>query len=395
MNKTKRALKAFAMMMVCVLCIFCFSQNTQYLLEPQAATSLSDLQAQQKKIKAQKDKLAKQIKNAKNGIEGEKQKQKDIESQIAVIEEGLRVTEDKIALLSTQITEQQAKIDAQKADIDKNISQFKSRIRTMFIAGDGQMASVLVGSTDFYDFLTRTELEKRVSQHDDKMITDLNAMLEEYNVAKAQLDAAKAEADADKAQLDKDKAARDAAYSSSTAEQKALEKEFEDYQKNKAEIDKQDAKIEAAIQDEIARLAKMNTYVGGEYTWPTPGYTHLTSPFGMRTFRGVTKGHKGVDISGSGINGKPIVAANSGKVIVANNNYTRGVSYGRYVMIDHGGGRVTLYGHCSSLNVSAGQMVNKGDVIAAVGSTGDSTGPHLHFEVRINGQAVNPMQYFK
>ena len=105
--------------------------------------------------------------------------------------------------------------------------------------------------------------------------------------------------------------------------------------------------------------------------------------------------HKGIDIAGSGIYGKPIVAANAGKVIVAFTNDSPGYSYGKYVMIDHGGQNVTLYGHCSKLNVSAGQYVNKGDTIAFVGSTGNSTGPHLHFEIRRNGSTVNPMNYFK
>ena len=159
----------------------------------------------------------------------------------------------------------------------------------------------------------------------------------------------------------------------------------------------QEAKAEInTIFQQMQALSDMGEYVGGEFLWPLPGYTHITSNYGdQREYYANGSWHvdvhTGTDISGSGVYGKPIVAANSGKVYAATwSNY----GYGNYVIIDHGGGRSTLYGHCSSLAVQQGQDVNQGDVIAYVGSTGNSTGPHLHFEVRINGSPVNAMQYF-
>ena len=122
----------------------------------------------------------------------------------------------------------------------------------------------------------------------------------------------------------------------------------------------------------------------GNFTWPVPGFTNISC--------GYSSGHKAIDISGGGrtIYGTPIVAADSGKVVTATYHY----SYGNYVMIDHGGGYSTLYAHASSLAVSAGQTVTKGQTIAYVGSTGNSTGPHLHFEVRVNGNRQNPFNWF-
>lgn len=126
-------------------------------------------------------------------------------------------------------------------------------------------------------------------------------------------------------------------------------------------------------------------YVGGQFTWPVPGYTHISCEY--------SSGHRAIDINrtdGKSIDGAPIVAANGGKVVKAEWHY----SYGNYVMIDHGGGYSTLYAHASSLAVSAGQTVQKGQTIAYVGSTGDSSGPHLHFEVRVDGVRQNPFNWF-
>ena len=130
--------------------------------------------------------------------------------------------------------------------------------------------------------------------------------------------------------------------------------------------------------------------MGGTFTWPAPGVTRITSPYGYRTHptTGQYKLHTGIDIA-CGM-GHDIVAAADGVVVISGNH----TAYGKYISINHGGGIVTLYGHNSQLLVSVGQSVKKGQLIAKAGSTGWSTGPHLHFEVIINGQTVNPMNYF-
>ena len=121
------------------------------------------------------------------------------------------------------------------------------------------------------------------------------------------------------------------------------------------------------------------------FRWPLPGYSTITSGFGSRW----GSNHTGIDISGGGVYGSPIVAAEAGTVVVAATHW----SYGNYVIVDHGGGYTTLYAHMSSIGCSVGDYVTKGQTIGYVGSTGESTGPHLHFEVRINGTAQNPQNY--
>ena len=128
-------------------------------------------------------------------------------------------------------------------------------------------------------------------------------------------------------------------------------------------------------------------YKGGQLAWPAPGFYHISSPFGPRWGRI----HKGIDISGGGINGANACAAASGTVITAKYGYNGG--YGNYVQIDHGNGLCTLYAHMSSLSVSQGQHINVGEKVGNIGSTGNSTGPHLHFSVIVNGTFFDPMPY--
>ncbi|MDR1891837.1 MAG: M23 family metallopeptidase [Oscillospiraceae bacterium] len=155
----------------------------------------------------------------------------------------------------------------------------------------------------------------------------------------------------------------------------------------------------ADISEQIKNLSGRNNAIfEREFKWPVPGYYSLSSPYGYRVnpVSGVYKLHAGIDISGGAIYGKPVVAAADGIVIKASDT---GDGYGKCVMIDHGlnnGNRyVTLYGHNSAFNVSNGQTVKAGQTIAYIGSTGNSTGPHCHFEIRVNSSPVDPMQYFR
>ena len=161
-------------------------------------------------------------------------------------------------------------------------------------------------------------------------------------------------------------------------------------QETQTEVYAQYQAAKAALEAELANQNSSGDYVGGEWIWPVPSNGHISSPFGWRTLYGVADNHIGIDIStGSGtwIYNKPIVASNSGVVTKAVYGTT---GYGRYVVIDHGGNNLTLYGHCNSLAVNVGDYVQQGQIIAYVGSTGNSTGPHLHFEIRLNGTPVDP-----
>nr|WP_243238528.1 M23 family metallopeptidase [Merdimmobilis hominis] len=127
--------------------------------------------------------------------------------------------------------------------------------------------------------------------------------------------------------------------------------------------------------------------------WPVPGYSKITSDYGWRFNN--TDFHTGIDISGPNIYGKQTVAVADGTVAFVQTTYTPGRGYGKYIIVDHGGGITTLYGHNSAILVSVGQKVTRGQALTQIGSTGWSTGPHLHFEVRVNGKHVNPWTYLK
>ena len=149
------------------------------------------------------------------------------------------------------------------------------------------------------------------------------------------------------------------------------------------------AALEAAVAADKRALASQRKYSGGAFVWPAPSYTYISSEFGYRVhpIYGRTIFHSGLDMAAPG--GSPILAAADGVVVAA----TYESSMGNYVMINHGDGLYTIYMHASALYVSSGQEVSAGDQIAAVGSTGNSTGPHLHFSVRLNGSYVSPWNY--
>ena len=178
-----------------------------------------------------------------------------------------------------------------------------------------------------------------------------------------------------------------------------LEKDNESLNNDKIEVEKLKAELEkeeSELESEIEKIASQSVVVeDGQIissgSWPVPGYSRISSPYGYRIHPifNTRKMHTGIDIPGP--TGTPIVSIDSGKVIFSGTQ--RG--YGKTVMIQHDDGKVTLYAHNNELNVSVGQRVQKGQVISKMGSTGNSTGPHLHFEVRINGNHVNPLPYIK
>lgn len=395
MKKVKLIGKALTVLTVFAVCIAGFTQAGDYVVDSNAAT-LAEMQAQQKQYQAKQKELKNKMASTKNEVAKQQEYQEAVSEQIEVTEQNIYVTEQQLELLAADIDAKIASIAQQEADIAQGIADFKERLRTMYVNGNEGLAAVLMGSADFYDVLAKMEIVQRISTRDDELIENLNAELNQLNADKAALEATKAEVDAQKAELEKNKADLSAAYDASTQEEARKKAQLDEYSKNQAYYDKLEEEIETAIKAEIARLAKIKTYVGGSFMWPLPYTEKITSTFSpARTLNGITKAHKGIDISASGVYGKAIVASNAGTVIVANRNYTPGYSYGKYVMIDHGGGRVTLYGHCSDLAVNVGDTVTQGQTIAYVGSTGDSTGPHLHFEIRINGVATDPLPYLK
>ncbi|MCQ2553053.1 MAG: peptidoglycan DD-metalloendopeptidase family protein [Clostridia bacterium] len=332
--------------------------------------------------------LEKALKSGQSTAAALKKQIKDIESKIYSAQKQINALNKEINNTKAKIVETLAELEALQAEIDAHNSNLNDRLRAMYKNGSIGILSVLLGSKSMSDFLTNMEMSKKIYSSDEDLLEDMQTAYEvvvqkkeELAQLKEKLIAQQEEATAYKAGLDESEA--------KLAQQK---KNVENNNSMlEAQIDELNKEAEKLVA-EILALQSKEAYTGGTMCWPAKSSTRVTSPFGNRRHPVLKKYklHTGIDI-GAGM-GTDILAANSGKVIKA--AYNAG-GYGYYVMIDHGGGIVTLYAHSSKLLVSAGDIVVRGQTIAKVGSTGMSTGPHLHFEVRVNGQYVNPLDYVK
>ena len=276
----------------------------------------------------------------------------------------------------------------------------KVRIKFMYESGDNFYLDMLFASESFGEILNKADYIEQLSAYDRKMLDEyaLNSQMiqlykEELETEKVILDEAKAGVVAEQAALEDligQKEQQIVAYQSDINNKEAAIKEYE------ADIAEQNAVISAlekAVAEEKARLLAENesviTYDGGMFAWPCPDYKRISDDYGnrMHPTLGIEKFHNGIDLAAP--SGSSILAAYDGKVVASAYNG----SMGNYVMIDHGNDLYTIYMHASALYVNKGDVVVKGQKIAAVGSTGRSTGPHLHFGVRLNGSYVSPWSY--
>ncbi len=343
-------------------------------------------QAQEKKNKAQQSLNSNQTKRAKTLAEMEKLEKEtgDIQGQIDAIDK-------KIAETDKELQVQQEKLDIATKRAEEKYNIFKERFRVMCEQGDVSFIEMLLSAKSFSDFVDKTEIVKEISQYDKVIFDQMEAVRAEIEASRDEIANLKKSQEKSKSNLDSQKAALVKKQQEQKAYMQELEKDAATYQRI---IDEADAAMESLRRQISGSLSSSGSgvkYVGGEFAWPTPSCHYITSNFSPRRknpVSGIYKRHTGTDIGAA--YGAAIVAANSGTVTLAGWNS----GYGNCVIIDHGGGRATLYAHMSSYSVSTGQRVQRGQQIGKVGSTGNSTGPHLHFEVLINGNAVDPMQYF-
>ncbi len=359
-----------------------------------AAYDISSKKNQLSSLASQKSKIQSEINAIKNDKSNEMAYKDKLEQDIDLTEQEIKTLNALISDYETQITEKQAEIDELQIKLDNQIAQFKTRVRVMYEDGESSYLEVLLESTSYFAFLTRMEFVTSIMERDNRLIDDMKATSAQLKAAKEELETSLQETESAKAQI----VEKQRELEQRSAESQAIIDKLtndEAYLKEQYSIAEKEAnQVQAEIDRILAQQKKTQAakeYVGGVFGWPLPGHSTISSSFGMRfhpTLK-VYKLHTGVDISAP--RGTKIVAANSGTVITS----TMNGAYGNYVVIDHGGGRTTLYAHMSSRSVSVGQTVSKGQQIGLVGSTGYATGNHLHFEVRINGSLVNPMSYFK
>ncbi len=379
--------------------------------ESQLKSEIGQLESQKAQIDSQISKLQAQINANMNEIEKIVAKKSVIDQEIALLHQKVNNINDQIAAYSTMIAEKQAELDEAQKKLDDLKRQYKDRVRAMEENGTITYWSVLFQANDFADLLDRMNMVDEIASADQRRLEMIRVAAEEVRQAKAELEARKAELEKTRTELiatEEELQERQAEADAMLEQLLAKGAEFDKY------MDEAESRQEA-MADEIRALEKdldalekkryeewlatqpkpsapsggSSNNVNGQ-TWIVPiNYTWFSSPFGMRIHptQGYWKMHNGVDLSAP--SGTPIYATRSG--VVSYSGYNG--SAGNYVTINHQDGYKSRYMHMTHYVVSTGQWVSAGQVIGYCGSTGDSTGPHLHFEIEYNGRYVNPANY--
>ncbi len=423
-----------------------------------AARTIAEIQEQRKANAEKIAALESQISDLEGDKNYEKQQAAYLEEQIDIIQENINLLNAELDAIKTDISTTETNITNldndiinQQAAIDENIELFKQRLCTMYINGNDTSASIVLGSSSFYDMMSRVHMINRIAEYDDKLIDEivtkiesleqskkdlereklnLSMKLEEQNKRKeekaaeiavlnekmqytqyeidriareqSELERDKAEVEAEQAQL---KAEEDAWYAEIKRQEEEAQRRWEEEQKRKQEqLLQQQQQQNNNNGGGSVSAPSQPTYIPvtpsqSGFAWPAPGFSYITSYFGPRW----GTNHNGVDVGDGGIMGGACVASQSGTVIAVVNSCTHnfaknyscgcGGGYGNYVLISHDGTYSTIYAHMTSAYVSVGEYVSQGQTIGSIGCTGHSTGAHLHFEIRVNGVAQNPLNY--
>ena len=381
-KKGKRAVALLCMLTVFLSCFCMFGgQQVKSATASETKKKMEDLQKQL----VEKNKA---IAQAKDEIEEAKQRAATYSERVSIVSEQIDILQGVVDDKKEELRIKQEELDAKEREHDETYELFKKRLGAMYMNNNVTLLSLILGSNSFSEFLVAAEMQSRISKHDTELVKQLQEEADAIEVQRAEVEKELTSLNNDMSNLE-DKynelasLLREANSDMSTA-QAYKEATEEEYSKILDELEKTQQEWNAIMG------TGMKGYVGGYFAWPVPGYSWISSKFGWRVLWGRQNWHGGVDIAGGGIYGKPIIASNQGSVRLVR-YYTTG--YGYHVMIDHGDDTWTVYGHMSAIAVSEGDWVYQGQVIGYVGSTGNSTGPHLHFEIRINGEKVDPLNY--
>ena len=356
-------------------------------------SNLSNLEQIKKDLETKKS-------NLKSYVAQLDQNLSEIEQNIADLKSQITAKEEEITQTQEELDAAQAKEDAQKDAMIRRIRVMKLRIRFMYEKGDSYILDMMLKAESFSDFLNRADFMDLVMAYDRQQWKEfmenrkyIALCKEELEAEKQILDEAKAGVEQEQANMEAliDQKSRDiTAYESDISNK---EQAIKEYKQSIADQDAEIAALEAAIAAEKKRILEASgtvlTYDGGVFKFPLASYTRISDDYGNRIHPtlGIEQFHNGVDFAAP--KGTAIYAAYDGQVVAATYSNTMG----NYVMIDHGGGLYTIYMHASALYVSRGDIVVRGETIAAVGSTGRSTGNHLHFSVRKDGAYTSPWNY--
>lgn len=350
-----------------------------------------------KNLRNQQDVIKSKIKDIKSGINQVDNKKKNVVSELKVIEKDLQLAYQQLQSAKEQLDQTRMKLnntrkelnEAEK-EVDKHQDDLNVRMRAMYMSGPIEYIEVLLDSSSFADFVTRLDMIKCVVDADKSLLKQLQSKKDLVAKKKAQLEDQQRQISRQYSSINQKKTV----IASRKGDRKRLLAKLEN---EKREYERQQNKL----QQDAKRLANMiwqiqsqnnRAYIGsGAFQWPVPSSTRVTSDYGWRPhpiFK-TRRFHNGIDIGAP--TGSPVIAVDDGQVIYAG-NYG---GYGYTVIVDHGGGISSQYSHLSRILVSKGQSVKKGHRIGLVGSTGWSTGPHLHFTVLKNGQSANPWNWLR
>ena len=369
-------------------------------------------------LESEKSKIQSRINSTQSKLNSLSKQKKDTQEYINTLQEKISLLQDKISNLESDKTALQSEIDATQAKIEKTAAdieetqrqidqkqkefdatyaEYCQRLRAMYISGSASTLEVLLTCSDLSSLLTRSEMIKSVSQQDSATLDSLMKKMEEIEAQKQKLEEKRNQLNADKKSLETDKAALQKNINDISSTKADLDSEAAECNAQMRKLSKQSSEYQEAIETDQKQLQQVQNDIraaiaaagshgsgNGRLRYPTDsrsisaGYPNYSSG----------RYHGGIDFPVS--TGSNVYAAASGTVILV--KYLNS-SYGRYLIIDHGDGLSTLYAHNSQILVSVGDKVSAGQVVAKSGSTGYSTGPHCHFEVRVNGSRVNPLNY--
>lgn len=375
--------KKFIVIIVAIIIISGFFSITK-------AENVSDLQAQKEQIKQELNNANESLENIQIELTDALEAISKIEAQIVDGENKLQETTAQIEQLEKEINETQEKLEQAEKNYNSQKEMCEKRLVALYEMGETTYLDVLLNSRSMTDFISNYYLISEIAEYDNELLETIKRQKNKIEEIKNQitqknenLKVIQESQEKTLIALENSRTIKNSYANSLTEEEQAIQKQIDEYQ---SKLNNLDTQILFLTQGDG------NTeYIGGEFAWPAPGYTTITSPFGTRfhPILHVYRTHYGIDI-GAPL-GASIVAANSGVVTTA--SYLS--SYGKAVIIDHGGGVSTIYAHGSEILTTVGTVVNKGDLIMKAGSTGLSTGPHLHFGVSVNGKYVDPLPYLK
>ena len=388
MRKFLCVVLAFIIICTYVTTVYAEDNTTNNTTSNENSSNITDLQTQQKDLQDQIEQSHEELEEVQSQLSENLQQIEKLDERIRTSENEIEDLNNQVKTLQDEIASIQSKLDVAEKNYEKQKEIMEKRLVAIYESGDTKYIDVLFKSSNISEFLSNYYLITEITSVDKNLLSDVEKEKKEIESSKQELVTNQESlAVALKKQtqtstvLQNTKALRENYISKLSDEEKAKQ----------AQIDEITAQYET-VNNQILELAVQgldSVYIGGVLAWPVPKYTTITSNYGMRVhpITGQYKLHTGVDISAP--MGAEFVAANDGIVTKAEYN----TAYGKMVLIDHGGGISTLYAHGSEILVQVGQTVKKNEPILKVGSTGYSTGPHAHFEVRINGVVTDPLPY--